>query len=339
MSEAMPIGGFFGLEPASASAPDGASVLDRWTAGAPGWLGFHNARSAFAHLIRRLDPATVWLPCYLCRDMDVAGARARYYGSGDDPALRSELADGDLVLTLAAFGAPVAEGLRRLASARPAVTWVEDRAQALAVPDALAVPCAWRLYSPRKLIGVGDGGLLVGPVARLGTPDLAEPPARHLAAAEARAEARDAAQVGAAYRRYVEIERDHTVSDLAMADATREILARLPLDPLALRRRANFEILDARLADHAAPLAIDLRRAEAPFGYPLVIERDRDGVAARLAADDMFCAVHWRELVRGGAEDAGAQARAARLLTLPVDHRYGAAEMTRLAERVLREVA
>lgn len=334
------IGGFFGLEPPTGPCP-WRSVLDTWARDGAGWIGFHNARSAFAFLVRSLGPRTLWLPHYLCADMDQpAGVRVRSYGDGGDaPIEEGDLAVGDMVLATAFFGAPVIESIRRLAARRRDVIWVEDRAQALLVPEEESLADAWRLYSPRKLLGVADGGLLVGRIDVLPSPDLAPPPREHLAAAPARAAARSPAELQAAYARYREIERDHRVADLAMSDRSREILSGTGIERLAERRRANFAILHQRLADVAAPVVARLRRSPAPFGYPVLIERDRDGVAARLASDGFFCAVHWRDLVRGAADSPAALALASRMLTLPVDHRYGANEMDALADRLLRELA
>jgi hypothetical protein len=272
-----------------------------------------------------------------------AGATVRRYGvdpalAFDDPALETALAAGDLVVAVAYFGAPVCPRLRALAARRPDVTWLEDRAQALAVADADAVAGAWRLYSPRKLLPVADGGVLVGPVSRLPVPSLAPPPAHHAAAAHARARATTAAQVADAYRLYREIERDHAVADLALSDGTRQRLAGLSVDALADRRRDNFAALDRTLAAHAAPIAGRLRGGPAPFGYPVLVPEGRDAVAARLAAQGLFCAVHWRELGGGAADPVALRLRDG-LLTLPVDHRYGGADMEWLADRVLRELA
>ncbi|WP_028793295.1 hypothetical protein [Thalassobaculum salexigens] len=344
MKAASTIGGFFGLEP-SGDPPAGDSVLARWTS-AGGWSGFHNARSAFAHLVRGLAPGTVWLPRYLCADMDAAaGSSVRRYGVDmalalDDAAFEAALAPGDLVAAVAYFGAPVCNRLREIAARRADVVWLEDRAQALDM--GAGMPGAWRLYSPRKLLGVADGGLLVGPVSDLPAPRLAPSPASHAGAAEARAAAVTREQVEAAYRLYVDMERAHAVTDAALSDRTRDILAASPVEDMAARRRENFAALDRRLSDRAAPVVARLRGTAAPFGYPLLLARERDAVAARLAADGLFCAVHWRELGEAGTTDP-TDPVASRLrdgmLTLPVDHRYGAADMERLAGAVLRALS
>lgn len=347
MAEHAPIGGFFGLEPGDRCPPD-ESVLARWT-GAAGWAGFHNARSGFAWLIRSLGPGTVWLPTYLCADMDVqTGSRLRRYRVDtalrlDDPELESGLAPGDMVVAVAYFGAPVCDGLCRIARRRADVTWVEDRVQALTLAPDHGITGAWRLHSPRKLVGVADGGLVVGPVERVPLPDLATPPLSHRAAAEARARAETPQDVAAAYRLYVGIEREHAVADLAMDAVTRRRLGEVAWAPLAARRRQNFAILDSLLQDLAAPVTPRLRGAAAPFGYPVLVPDGRDALAARLAEEGIFCAVHWRELGGGAADpvtvDPGAAALRDGLLTLPVDHRYGRDDMHRLAEAVRRALA
>lgn len=337
------IGGFFGLEP-PCGAEVGDSVLDRWGGGA-GWIGFHNARSAFAYLVEALSPATVWLPAYLCADMDEAAGRTvrRYRLDAalqvDDTAFEAALAPGDLVVAVSYFGAPVCPRLRDIAARRRDVTWLEDRAQALDLRAEQAVAGAWRLYSPRKLVGVGDGGLLVGPVSELPPPDLTAPPVDRLSAAEGRARATDPQEVAEAYRLYTGIERAHAVGDLAMSESSRRILAATALPPLAARRRANFAVLDGMLREVAAPLVDRLRQAEAPFGYPLLVPVGRDAVAGRLAAEGLFCAVHWRELGGGASSDPVVARLRDGMLTLPVDHRYDGADMRRLGERVRQVLA
>lgn len=338
MRTAAPIGGFFGLEPAGGPATR-ESVLERWTSGS-GWIGFHNARSAFAYLVRSVRPATVWLPRYLCADMDAtAGCAVRRYGVNlglelDDATFEAALAPGDLVVAVAYFGAPVCRRLREIAERRVDVVWLEDRAQALDIGGAMAG--AWRLYSPRKLLGVADGGLLVGPVWDLPAPSLGLPPESHVQAAEARAVAETREQVDAAYRIYVETERAQAVTDTALSDRTHGILAALEVDAMAARRRENFAALDLRLSAWAAPVVARLRGTAAPFGYPLLLGRGRDAVAAGLAADGLFCAVHWRDLGEAGTTDPTASRLRDGILTLPVDHRYGAADMDRLSGGVLR---
>lgn len=339
----MPIGGFFGLHRDRPAAVAGGDLLSAWTAGRRGWVGFHNARSAFAWLVRSVPSGAVWLPRYLCADMrGAAGRHLRIYDVDErlqlaDPALARDLAPMDMVVAVAHFGAPVCSALRDLAVRRPDVVWVEDRAQALLLDAAAAVPGAWCLYSPRKLLGVHDGGILVGDrLGDLPPPALGPAPPEHADAARLRAEAVDRPDVEAAYRRYVAIERDHRPSDLAMSEATRSTLTGVDPEPLAARRRANFATLDARLSEYAAPVAERLRGCRSPFGYPIVVPAARDAVVRQLAEEGLFCAVHWRDLVEERPPRSPSRRLSETLVTVPLDHRYGADDMLRVADCVRR---
>jgi hypothetical protein len=161
-----PIGGFFETHTPEGAAA-GASILEAWTAGRP-YAAFVSARAAFAALVENFPGADVWLPAYICRDLAAAAPadRLRFYGVRDglEPDLAPVLAQarpGDLILSVAYFGQPPGEATRAALARRPELRIVEDRAHALDAGSPAAG--TWTLYSPRKLLGVADGGLLVGP--------------------------------------------------------------------------------------------------------------------------------------------------------------------------------
>ena len=90
-----PIGGFFELGAAQA-ATGGQSILDAWTQGRP-YVGFVNARSAFASLVELHRDATIWLPAFLCGDLaqPTYASRTRFYPvlDGFEPDLTSVAAE------------------------------------------------------------------------------------------------------------------------------------------------------------------------------------------------------------------------------------------------------
>lgn len=327
MTYAAPIGGFFERHQPDGEGP---SVLDAWTGGRP-YGAFVNARSAFAALAGARPTAAVWLPAFLCADLvsDAIAARVRLYPvlEGFTPDLapvEAEAKSGDIVLLAGAFGLPVAAR-----SHRTDLILVEDRAQAL---DA-GPPIGWTLYSPRKLLGVADGGLLVSPDttpapqpdaaadadALWRAPDLraTDPLGRDNATWHAENQAREAAM--AATRQ-------------AMTDRSRAILADTSVVSLTTPRWANWRRLDARLSRWSA---LPQSPAAPPLGYVLRVEPAvRDALLAHLHARRIFAAVHWPRIV--GPADAFPRETAwtRELITLPCDHRYGPTEMDRIAEAV-----
>lgn len=334
---ATPIGGFFEWRPPAAN-PGGRSILDAWTGGRP-YAAFVNARSAFAALAGTLPKAALWLPAFLCRDLISPGLahRVRFYPvlDGFEPdlaAIEAGAKSGDVILLVAYFGRPLSDAARAFAAARRDLHVCEDRAQALDAGDGLNR--GWRLYSPRKLLGVADGGLLVAqdetaPPQPSGTADASS----LWAAPRLRAANPAGAADGAWHAANQAKEAAMTACMDAITPESLEILERTAIAPLAAARLANWRRLDQRLREWTAtPRGC----GEAPLGYVLRMDsRVRDRVRSGLIERLIFPAVHWSEI----AGDPRAFPREAewsrQLLTLPCDHRYGAAEMDRVAEAVL----
>lgn len=336
-----PFGGFFERHP-PAPARDGASVLQVWTGGRP-HVAFVNARSAFAALVDAIAPPIVWLPAWLCRDMVQPpwADRVRFYPV--DPGFRPDLIGvetqaraGDLLLVLAAFGLPVDEATRAFIASRPDLHVVEDRAQAL---DAgIGSGAGWTLYSPRKLFGVADGGLLVAgdnemtlprpeavtdAAALWRAPDLraADPAGHDNALWHAANQTKEAAMA---------------VTGEAMTADSFQLLATTPLSGLTEPRLRNWKALDERLRRWSA---LPSNLTAPPLGYVLNLEPGtRDRLRARLNAARVFAAVHWPELASPADRFPREHSWTRRLLTLPCDHRHGAAEMAAIADLVVEEL-
>ncbi len=339
-----PIGGFFPLDLGHADRPT-LSVAARWFGGTR-HRGYRNARSA---LVRGLLPiaaglGTLWTPAFLCPAVTAAlgeaGVRVATYPlapagpvSPDLAFLRARAVPGDAILVVCAFGHPPAGDLIRFAATRRDLLWIEDRAAA-AWPGA-----PWGdalLYSPRKILGVPDGGFLVLPDDRLPLPE-EEPPApatparflpsllRHEDPAET-----DNATWFAAHRAREAAER---VRSGPASRLTATLLSRLDLPTIAARRAGNRAALlyalppalrtfAAETGDHA-PGAI-------PHAVPVLLD-DAPAVARRLAEARIFCPTPWTATV-GTPDCPRARALAPRLLLLPCDHRYGPADMARVAD-------
>jgi hypothetical protein len=161
-----PIGGFIGLELPLVERAD--SVLALWTSGRSWWAGFANARSALAYLLRRTASRRLWLPAYYCPHTASSLAPTipiQFYPVVDDlgappPMLDDALRTGDAVVFVCYFGTGPGAAWDDLRRDHPTLLWIEDRAQAL-WPSARPAT-QWVLYSPRKVLGVPDGGILLG---------------------------------------------------------------------------------------------------------------------------------------------------------------------------------
>ena len=338
ISRTDPIGGFLGLEPAGCG-----DLLSYWGArDAPGWV---NATSALAALVTRLRPRRVWLPGYICAELvgAVPPQARRFFPLTDDlcpdiAALKRELVPGDMVLAVNMFGCAPGPAWRDFVAAHPGVSFVEDCAQTLETGEAAWGD--WRLYSPRKLVGVPEGGLLVPISARAEAraphihPDMAlqvdQRPGCQTRLAPLLAR-QDAPQDNALWHPlHQAAEASHRISAAPMSLLARDMLSRLDPAAMITARKRNYAHLSRVLGGHALWPETDPQFAPSGFAVRVAAQR-RAGVLAHLHGHKIFAAVHWRD-IPAPAGFVADHARAASLITLPCDHRYGVGEMQTVAE-------
>lgn len=338
------IGGFFGLEGPGA-ARGGVAAAWGLTAGMPAWS---NASSALAALVAAHDPPVVWLPGHLCTWTlaAVPEARRRFFPLGPDlapdlTALEGRLAPGDMLLAINMFGRSPGPDWRAFLAAHPDVTVIEDCAQAL---DTGAPPWGdWRLYSPRKLMGVPEGGLAIPISAGARAMTLSGPPApadpqlvaQRLVPMLMRREA--PSQNALWFPLQQAAEQTQIVTRHAMSDVARALLSTIDPEPMIIARKRNF----ARLAERLRRFALLPETAPdfAPFAFPVLLpSARRQAVRDALHAQGIFTALYWDEIA-APPDFASDHARARSLVALPCDHRYDSRAMDRLAARFLEIAA
>lgn len=335
----LPLGGFFASE-----TPGPGGLAGLW--GVDQGLAWENASSALAALVAHLRPGNVWMPGYLCAHMAAAVPAAQRQFFGLTARLQPDLAGlngvqaGDLVLAVSYFGQPLGADWQGFVATHPDVHFVEDCAQSLQPAGDWA---DWRIFSPRKVMGVPEGGLLVPLSARAkgaGMPGPKHPadPARAAQRALPMQMRRDHPFDNALWHPLHQVaENAGAVTDHAMDTGAKSLLLSQDPAPMIAARRANFAHLAARLADHA--LFAALPDACAPFGFPVVLPaQNRDAILALMHREQVFPAVHWRDIA-APAQMVADHARSATMATLPCDHRYDLQDMARVADVFLGALA
>lgn len=341
---ARPIGGFFGLS-IDQIPPVSGSVWREWVRHYAAAAMFGTARAALGALITAAAPKRVWLPAYLCREASDAVADAvrkipgeiSYYPLDDDLEPKLDFLDervlaAELVLVVDFFGWPPGEGFRRRAGERPDIIWVEDRAQTLWTADSPWAP--WCILSPRKLLGVPNGGILLGSALPTTIEPITTGPNLTVALPELmRFEDTDQSQNEIWYAAYQDREAAFEKTSAPISQLTRSLLERVPITPIIAARQRNYRYLLARLQQLGAwPRESD---HVAPFGFVIAVD-DAEMLARRLAQERLFCARHWARIASDGASFPFEHGLSRKLLTLPCDHRYNQTDMERLADAVER---
>jgi hypothetical protein len=334
------IGSEFHWDPAALAAPEP-------------WLParhelFATGCGALSALLRMLRPrGRLHVPSYFC--MGVAEALsadvpiAWYRHLPDDggprwPTLRA--VEGDVVLAQNLFGRDDGQPWNTWMRAHPGVLVVEDHSHDPLSGWARASRAPYAVASLRKTLPVPDGGLVWSPRG-LDLPRAAGGESRgaqlKLAAMLLKSAWLDGRPVPKDGFRELQQRGELTLLGSA-APVSAFTAAVLPLlDAPALRQRG---IDRARMLGAALPRQTGAWQVlgAGPFRVQLVCpsEAARDALLRHLARHGIFAPVHWRQ-DRGGlwSGDGEAAGLAARMLTVPVDHRCSAADVGRVAAVLL----
>jgi len=300
-----------------------------------------NASSGIWLLIRTLSPSQVWMPSYLCDSMlkavDNGATTVKFYEMNYDlmiPSLEwiEDVGPGDLIVFIDYFGFPGDTSFVGPAKERGA--WIlEDASQALL--SNVGQFSDFVLFSPRKFLGVPDGGVLVvDQKTKFNSITLDSPPAtwclKTLAASILR---RDFDLYGGTYRwfeLFQETEAEFPIGPYAMSELSKMLLWH-SFDYLMIseRRVANYQQLSKALGTIA--LSPSLPAEVVPLGFPIRLN-ERDRVRRGLFARDVYPSVHWP--IQGVVPERFKDSHrlAAEIMTLPCDQRYDNSDMDRMAQ-------
>ncbi len=322
--------------------PIRGSVWEAWTDGRE-YARFFNLRSALFRWLWQRGVSTLWLPTYCPPILESNRLQCqftrKFYSVGNrlepTPDFLAEVRPGEAVLTISYLGKPLPDAFCAALAARTDILWVEDRAQCL-VPGRESAAHAV-IYSPRKLFGVPDGGLLVGKGARdleswCLAPALSTLSERYSLLAE-RFERPDLMD-NTHNLRWSKHDMEHQLSRSRMSRTTEAILRRVPLDAVARRRQDNWECLYQALGD------LCLWRIErpdfAPYAFPLLTPENfpTEILHTLLARHNVLCHRMWYPLALSKNLYPLEESLAKRLLLLPCDQRHQRKDMLRMANLV-----
>nr|WP_199045318.1 hypothetical protein [Dyella sp. ASV24] len=316
------IGGYFAIESTK------GSIFPLLTRAAR----YRSARSALSALLRHGKSRRVWIPHFVCdvvvAAVESAGASVCRYALADQWGPPSDLPIecGDRLLCVDFFGLSRASCLRAVEQYGTEVV-VIDASQALFHEGIAGVDT---IYSPRKFIGLPDGGLV------LTQRDLPQPVHGNELDSIDRAQhllMRSAGLVGEGYKQFIEAERSLERCDpISMSTLTFEMLSGVDFVSVAQARRANYrqlmDVLVSRgyqvpaLPDDAVPLCCP------------VIDASAEPIRAGLIAQKIFVPLYWPGLDIPLTDNVG-MALHSRTVYLPCDQRYGAMDMSRVLDTFL----
>lgn len=296
-------------------------------------IGYRSARSAMVAALRAAKPSKVWCPAYICglvpAVLEAAGILVQPYaleeGCRVPAGLRLQPDEWLIVVDYFGIsGEAVKDALNRHDRDRVLV----DASHSLFLPPPR---CGAIVYSPRKFVGLPDGGLLLTDL-HLPSPltaDEAESIARcsHLLS-------RLSGRVGEAYLEFQRNEASLADADpVGMSRLTRNLLQATDFERIARMRRENYAVLSEYL--NGWGLIVPALQAESvPLCCPLM-GVDAARIRPLLAARNVFTPSYWQDS-RIEADDQIAFLLREGTLFLPCDQRYRAPELKQMAASVLK---
>lgn len=309
------IGGFFGLELAQRQ-PLHADAL-----------ALNSGRNALRILLRASGVSRIRIPVFSCPalvpSIQAEGLAVSYYKVTADlePADLAPPSTDEAILLINYFGLKDTM-VRHYASAYNNI--IVDQCQAL---FASSLSGLGSFYSPRKFVGVADGGYLSTRLEVAEALPMSESSQRYQHCLQ-----RIDAGAPAAFTAYQSAEKQ--LSDLPpalMSRLTRSVLASIDYDFVSQRRRENFNKLHAGLSGFNQ-LSLELDDQAVPMVYPFVF--DAPGLREHLIKQGIYIARYWPDPEGLLPEDPVSEMFSRHLLPMPIDQRYGASEMQLLVELV-----
>ena len=313
------IGGYFELE---------TQTRADWPASCQGLL-LNSARNAFRVILEARRPKRVLIPRYLCHSMlqplqetktpfETYEINCRLF-----PAEPLEPTANELAVIANYFG--LRSGLDYAQDVSKGPRFVIDNSQAL---FSLPTTLAFSIYSPRKFFGVPDGGVLHGPGAfdsyLSGQSQSIERFGHLLGRAEFGPEKYYEACKSA--ERSLAAEPPRPMSKL-----TRKLLASIDFAQAAKTRCANFDLLHSALREFNF-LDVDLDQGAVPMVYPFLPKEP--GLRDHLISHKIYVAKYWPNTVAAISSGSFEHELLQRLAPLPIDQRYGPAEMVHIIKTV-----
>lgn len=187
------------------------------------------------------------------------------------------------------------------------------------------IPGVHSFYSPRKFIGVADGGIAYmcgkNGASIIGT-EITELHDSHLYI-------RKECGAEAGFEAYRENERKLDNQPIRMMSQTTErILDHIDYEKVVSRRRENFAYLHSALGERNLVDLPDLQSFACPMVYPFLA--DNPSLRHKLIENGVFVATYWPNVIQWTGSDSVEYELAEKLIPLPIDQRYALADMRRI---------
>lgn len=311
------IGGYFSLE---LPQVQGSYIHEKG-------IHLNSGRNALEYILRSLlDIQCLWIPYYTCdvvleplKKLDIP---YRFYSVNEYLELTDEIELGKNEYLLATNYFGIKDAYIEELSSRYGERLIVDNAQAFFAELIAGIKT---VYSPRKFIGIPDGGIAYMEtgfdIAEL-EQDISYDRCSHLLK---RLDL--GAEVGYADFR----ENSHQLMNQPikrMSNLTRNVLKSVDFELVKKRRRENFRQLNEALSGINQLHIPDMKTFACPMVYPFYTSDDT--LKKRLIENKIFVATYWPNVLDWCKDSMLEYELASRVIAIPVDQRYENENMNKI---------
>ena len=313
-----PIGGYFEWEfpMKGCSFPHSNGVL------------LNSGRHSLEYILRSLGQIKrLWIPYYTCdvvlQPVEHLSIAYSFYHINKDFTIANDfvLADNEYLLYTNYFG--IMDEYCKELSTRYEGQLILDYAQAFFAPHWEGINT---FYSPRKFVGIPDGGIAYAKQALSIEMDQDYSYTRcvHLLK-------RHELSPMEGYNDFKESSHQISCSCLSkMSNLTQKMLLSLDYPDIVERRIRNFTFLHAHLSDSNLLQIPSMESFSCPMVYPYYAMDS--GLRKRLIANQVFVATYWPNVLEWCNEGDLEYELCQNIIPVPIDQRYGEEDMKRIIE-------
>lgn len=286
----------------------------------------NSGRHSLEYILRSLcQIKRLWLPYYTCdvvlQPIEHLGIAYSFYHIKKDFTLTEDIAleDGEYLIYTNYFG--IMDEYCKELSTRYEGQLILDYAQAFFAPHLEGINT---FYSPRKFVGIPDGG-----IAYANQPLTIELEQDHSFTRCAHLLKRHELLPMEGYNDFKE--NSHQISRLClskMSNLTQKMLSSLNYSGIMDRRVTNFTFLHAHLSESNLLQIPCVESFACPMVYPYLTNDTT--LRARLIENLVFVAIYWPNVLEWCKEGALEYELCKNIIPIPIDQRYGEEDMKRI---------
>jgi len=330
------IGGYFGLDLRGETLDPIYSLWKTWTDGR-NILDFNSNRVAIKKILQIEKIHRIWLPYYICNDVKEALSEyeVNYYQISNEfipqDYFLDDIESDDCVVLVSYFGLPISDiFVKKIRDLNKKILIIEDKAQSIEPPN---INVDWSIYSPRKFMGVPDGGVAVTKRAfshpQVKVKECADIITNFLPILMRN---QDETMSSGQYETYIKSEKSIFSHESRASKITIELLKISSYLYISKKRINNWNYLNSFLQEKS--IFSCLKKIDwTPLGYPIIVENPSDFVDY-MAKHGVFCARHWSCLGDELNHFEFENDLSKKIVTIPIDQRLNKPELNYLISKI-----